>query len=79
MSSKTWWLGLPLWLKLVYLLVAIPAWTFMVFCVATEQGKSTAALLAFGIFFGVALLNVAFDRRNRGTQRDVTSGIDIGE
>lgn len=70
MSGSAWWQGLPSWLKLVHLFVALPAWLFMVFCILTDQNKSTIVLVAFGIFFGAALLHIVFDRRHYGTRNE---------
>ena len=78
MSHSVWWKGLPGWLKIVHLLVAIPAWMFMAFCVLTGRDKSPAALVAFGAFFCAALLHIAFDRRRFGGGEEGRSGIEFG-
>jgi hypothetical protein len=59
------WLGQPTWLKLVYLLVALPAWLVVVYCVVTGQNKSFTALAAVSVFAGATILSIAFDRRPR--------------
>lgn len=77
MSHGAWWKGLPNWLKLVYVLVAIPAWMFMAYCVFTRQDRGPAMYLAVGIFAAVALVNLIFDRRWLG--QDSKGGIDSTE
>lgn len=76
MSYSVWWKGLPRWLKLVYLLAALPAWLFIVFCVVTGRNKGPAALAAFGLFTIAALLHIVFDRRPRGIDREA-GGVDF--
>lgn len=66
MTQGEWWRDLPTWLKLLYLLVALPAWLFIVYCMLTNQNKSPAAYLAFGIFAATAALHIIFDRRPVG-------------
>jgi hypothetical protein len=70
-NHSAWWRGLPLWLRSVYLFVALPAWLFIMFCVVTGQDKSLAALGAFGVFALTVLLNIVFDRRRGGTDHEV--------
>ena len=63
MNRSEWWQGLPPWLKAVYLLVALPAWAVIVFCVITGQSKSSLAISAFVVFAGATLMYIVFDRR----------------
>ncbi|MES2442469.1 MAG: hypothetical protein V4574_06530 [Pseudomonadota bacterium] len=69
---------MPPWLKLTYLFAAIPAWLFIIFCVLTGQHKSFKAIAALGIFAGVTLLHIVFDRRKGGAGHEAGGGIDIG-
>ena len=77
MSQEEWWSGLPLWLKLVFLMIALPAWLFMVFCILTGESKSPAALAAFGVFGAATLLFIIFDRRRGGAGHE-GGGVEIG-
>ena len=64
-AYRSWWRPLPAWLKLVTAAGFYPAWLFIIYCVLIGAAKSVAALIAFGICLVVALLHIAFDRRNR--------------
>lgn len=72
-----WWSGLPRWLKVVYLLVALPAWLVVGYCVVTGQNKSFTALAAFFVFAAAVILNIVFDRRPNGTGDG--KGVEIGD
>lgn len=78
MSDSEWWQGMPGWLKLVYLLLAVPTWLFLMFCVVTDQTNSPAAYVAAFVFFGAALLHIIFDRRNREA-RNEGGGFEAGD
>ncbi len=78
MSHSEWWRGLPLWLKAVDLILALPAWLFIVFCVVTGQNKSTAALGAFAVCVVSTLLHVTFDRRRGGSGHE-GNGFTVGD
>ena len=75
LSRSEWWQGLPRWLKLVFLIVAMPAWLIIIYCVLTSQNKGAVALAAFAVFAGATLLFVIFDRR-RGRLGE--GGVDVG-
>lgn len=66
---------MPGWLKLVLLIVAMPAWVIVIYCVLTGQNKGALALAAFAIFGGATLLCVVFDPR-RGRLSE--GGVDVG-
>lgn len=76
MSHSEWWRGMPVWLKLVYLLVAIPAWVTIVYCVLTGQSKNTTALVALSVFVGATLLHIVYGRHVG--EADDGGGIGIG-
>ncbi len=74
---KDWWRTLPLWLKGLTLLVATPAWVFIIYCVLSGRAKTVAAFLAFAVFVAVTLVHIIFDKRNpRGDWE--SNGIDFG-
>jgi hypothetical protein len=76
-ARADWWRGLPFWLKLVFLLAALPAWLVIAYCIVTDQAQSMPALVAGGIFIGATLLTIAFDRR-RGAGQEGAGGLDFG-
>ena len=75
LSRNEWWQGLPGWLKLLFLVVAMPAWLIIIYCVLTGQNKGPLALAAFAVFGAATLLCVVFDRR-RGRLSE--GGVDVG-
>jgi len=76
-SYQSWWKPLPLWLKLVTVCGAYPAWLFIIYCVLSGQAKSWGALFAFSIFASCTLLHIVFDRRNRLPNRECHRSRDI--
>ena len=76
MSQDSWWKGLPRWLKLVVLLVAVPAWAVIIFCAGTGESQSPPAIAAFAVFVGATLLCIIFDRR-RNTTTQKFDGVDV--
>lgn len=64
-STREWWSSLPIWLKLIYALVIIPAWLFMAYCIFTGQNESTGAYVAFGIAAVSAVPFFIFERSRR--------------
>lgn len=75
-SLGIWWRPLPVWLKVVSVLLAFPAWLFIAYCLLSGQAKSVAAFVAFAIFAAVAILHLIFDRRNRQGDHE-RSGLDV--
>ncbi len=69
MGQSQWWRGMPRWLKLIYVFIAVPAWLVVMLCVVTGEGRSLAALVAFGVFCAAAMLHILFDRRRRGADQ----------
>ena len=78
-SYETWWRPLPLWLQGVAILVAFPAWLFIVFCILAGDAKGTAALVASGAFAATALLHIAFDDRNRRGGQERLDAADLSD
>ncbi|MFN0046077.1 MAG: hypothetical protein ACKVOS_06375 [Sphingorhabdus sp.] len=74
MVTKTWWATLPLWLKLVYLFVSIPAWLVIMVTILTGQNKGPVAIGAFIVFAITALLHAIW---GRGTETNTENGVDI--
>ena len=62
-NTMSWWRGLPLWLKLLDVVVAVPAWFVIAYCVFTGQRRGLAAYIAFTVFLACAVLHVIADRR----------------
>lgn len=77
-SFKGWWRPLPAWLKGVTVLVAVPAWFVIVYCVLAGQAKSTSAFAGFASCAVVTILHIVFDDRNRRGIREPRGGIDLG-
>jgi hypothetical protein len=65
------------WLKLVTVCCAYPAWIFVLYCIVTGQAKSLGALMAFSVFVVCALLHIIFDNRNRLTGQKEGGGLDL--
>lgn len=76
---RSWWQPLPLWLKLITVLIAFPAWLFIVYCVLEGQAKSPAAFFAFAAFTLCAILHITFDSRNRRSGRESSGGLELDE
>ncbi len=68
--------GMPLWLKLVFLFAALPAWLFVGFLIVTGRNDSPASLACFVVLLCAALVHIVFDRRPRGPDRG--GGIGFG-
>lgn len=62
-NTAGWWRRLPRWLKIVDLVVVLPAWLFIVYSVLTGQRETIAAYCAFAAFTAVAILHIRVDRR----------------
>lgn len=77
-SYRSWWQPLPVWLKLVAICGAFPAWFIIAYCVLTGQAKSWAALIAFAVFAICTVLHIAFDQRNRRGGIIRHRGFDVG-
>ncbi|WP_138984430.1 hypothetical protein [Sphingobium yanoikuyae] len=73
-----WWQPLPSWLKGITLLIAVPAWAFILVCIFDGNAKTGTALAAFCVFFAVTGLHIIFDIRNRKGHREPAIGLDIG-
>jgi hypothetical protein len=78
-ADEDWWRCLPWWLKLVTLLVAFPAWAFIVYCVLTGQADSPPAYAAFVVFAICAALHIRFDRRDHGGGQDGSGGLEMSD
>jgi hypothetical protein len=76
-TLKSWWQPLPLWLKLVTILITYPAWFFILYCIFSGQAKSMAAIWAFGAFAFSAVLHIIFDSRNSQRGRHTHRGFEM--
>ncbi len=78
-SCDSWWRPLPLWLKLLTILAAFPAWLLIIYCVLTGQAKSTEAFAAFSVFAFCAAIHIIFDTRNRERRRERSGGLELSD
>ena len=63
MTTAEWWFGLPMVLKISFLLVTLPAWMTIIFFVLAGEADSARALLAFAVFALSAIPHIVLDRR----------------
>lgn len=57
------WRGLPRWLKIVDLVVVLPAWLFIVYSELTGQKETVNAYCTFAAFTAVTILHITVDHR----------------
>lgn len=78
-SFAKWWQPLPLWLKVLVVAVALPAWSVGVLCALTGRAESPAAYAALAVFGMCAVVGAIFESRNRKSGRYESKGLDLSD
>ena len=65
LTHKQWFAALPMWGKLSFLLLAIPAWLVIVFNSLTGDPKAVSNIVAFCVFAAVAIALIVEERRRK--------------
>ncbi len=83
MTTKTsvaaWLRSLPLWLKVLVVGVAWPAWAVGLFCVLTGRADSPVAYAALAVFGVCAVIGALFESRNRRSGPHESNGHDVSD
>ncbi len=78
-SFARWWRPLPLWLKILLVAVAWPAWAVGLLCVLTGRADSPVAYAALGVFGLCALIGAISENRNRRSGPHESNGLDVSD
>ena len=63
MTTAEWWFGLPMVLKISFLLVTLPAWMTIIYLVIAGEADSGRAIMAFAVFAVSGIPHIVLDRR----------------
>jgi hypothetical protein len=78
-AFATWWRPLPLWLKVLFVAVAWPAWAVGLFCVLTGRADSPLAYAALAVFGLCAVIGVISESRKRRSVPHESNGLDVSD